>query len=216
MSTPGDSIDVTAAWQAYQAAAQRLDAVRRGAADEASRRAQAVQAARQELTELRARLAPQHARLRELGVPAARLLPSEEQVAGAAGQLAGGPGDVLAAVRAAGITADTADAAVVGAGDTGTRIAPVWLRNLLVYGPFALVVLGVQLTLQLAGGGAVALLWAVLMPVVAFGLGWLVVGLAFPAGPAGRVERTPLLGGVVCAAPALVICLGAIALRLFG
>lgn len=216
MSGPGEGADVSAAWQAYQAAAQRLDAVRRGAADEANQQAQAVQAARQELTQLRARLAPQHARLRELGVPAASLLPPEDEVTAAAGQLAGGPAAVLAALRAARVTADTADAEVVGGVGTGPRTAPVRLRNLLVYGPFALVVLTVQLVLLLAGGDAAALLWGLLMPVVAFGLGWLVVGLAFPAGPTGPVDRTPLLGGLVCAAPALVTCLGAVALRLFG
>jgi hypothetical protein len=216
MSARPDFDDVAAAWQAYQAAAQRLDAVRRGAADEANRQAQAGQAARQELTRLRARLAPQHARLRELGVPAESLLPAGEQVAAVAGQLAGGPATVLTAVQAAGVTVDRADALVVGAAGPGTRTAPVWLRNLLVYGPFALVVLAVQLALLLAGGGAVALAWGLLMPVVSFGLGWLVVGLAFPAGPTGRVDRTPRLGGVVCAAPTLVTCLGAVAMRLFG
>ncbi|HYN95693.1 MAG TPA: hypothetical protein VES42_17760, partial [Pilimelia sp.] len=134
--------------------------------------------------------------------------------------VAAGPAAALAVLRQARMTADAADAAVlapafrpVGGGDTAT-----WLRNLLVYGPFAAVVLLVQVALLAVADdavpGAYAALCGLSMPAAAFGLGWLVLGFAFPAGPGGRVERTPLLGAVVCFAPLVITCVGAGALAL--
>ena len=86
-------------WEEYLAAARRLDAVRRAAADAAAEQARTVQAAREELTRLRARLAPQQSRLRDLGVPEAELQPSPAEVAAAAEAMADGPAAVLAALR---------------------------------------------------------------------------------------------------------------------
>lgn len=212
------------AWEEYLAAAQRLDAVRRGAATAAGEQAQAAQTARDELTGVRARLAPQESRLRDLGAPEADLRPSSAEVAAAAETMVDGPGAVLAALRRARATADAADATVVGTGPvalrapSGTAGWPGWLRNLLVYGPFALVVLVVQITLYLTAGGESASLNALLcglaMPAVAFGLGWVTIGLVFPPGPNGRVDRTAVLGAAVCAAPIAVTCVGAAALRI--
>jgi hypothetical protein len=209
----------TGAWEEYLAAARQLDVVRRSAASAAAEHAQSVQAAREELTRLRARLAPQQARLRDLGVPEAELQPSPAEVAAAAGTLSGGPGAVLAALAQARGTADAADAVLTGgAAPTGPGVRP-WLRNLLVYGPYALVVFVVQLTLYLLADtwSIPALLCGLAMPFAAFGLGWLTVGLAFAGDPpGGRVERTPLLGALVCvAAPLLLSCVSAAALRFF-
>ncbi|HYN96308.1 MAG TPA: hypothetical protein VES42_20895, partial [Pilimelia sp.] len=61
------------AWSDYVAAAQRLDAARRGLASAAAEDDRALRAARDELVGVRARLAPQRARLGELGVPADQL-----------------------------------------------------------------------------------------------------------------------------------------------
>ena len=128
------------AWQEYLAAAQRLDAVRRGATAAAGQQAQGVQTAREELTGVRARLVPQQSRLRELGVPEEELLPSQPEVA-AAGRAMTGPESVLAALRQARATADAADA-VVRDGPTGPLPWPAgWPRGLLVYGPVALAIL---------------------------------------------------------------------------
>jgi hypothetical protein len=94
-----------------------------------------------------------------------------------------------------------------------------WMRNLLVYGPFAVAVLLVQITLYAIVGGesryAWAVVWGLLMPVVAFGLGWLTIGFVFGGGP-GRTDRTPILGIVVCLAPVLVTCMGVGLFSLFG
>lgn len=206
------------AWQDYLAAAGRLDAVRRGAAAAASEQAQAVQAAREELTGVRARLAPQHSRLRGLGVPDWELAPGPAELSAAAGTVAGGPGAVLAALRGARATADAADATAMGA--VARPAVPAWLRNLLVYVPFAFVVLVIQVGLYRASGDRppefVALLCGLVMPAAAFGLGWLIVGFVFRAMPGARVERTPLVGAVLCAAPALVLLVWSVAARFGG
>lgn len=105
---------MTEPWDEYLAAARRLDAVRHGAATAAGVQAEAVQAAHEELTRVRARLAPQQSRLRELGVPEVDLLPSPPERAVATRATTGGPEAVLAALRRARITADAADTAMDG------------------------------------------------------------------------------------------------------
>ena len=175
---------------------------------------QAVQAARAELTGVRARLAPQRSRLADLGVPEAQLTPTPAELSAAAVAVAGGPMPVMAALRQARATADAADAALVAAGPSGPRAAwPPWLRNLLVYGPFAVVVLVVQIALYLAAAPgslpALALGCGLTMPLAAFGLGWLTIGLVFPPDPGGgRVDRTPLVGIIACLSPVVVTCMG--------
>ena len=197
-------------WADYLAAAQRLDVVRRAASSAVSDQAQAVQSAQQELAGVRARLAPQRSRLaRDLGVPEAELTPQPAELAAAAQALPPGAAGVLAALHQARATADAADASMLTAG-RATQWTP-WMRNLLVYGPFAVAVLLVQIVLFLIVDGndryGWAIGWALLMPGLAFALGWLTIGFVFGGGP-GRTDRTPLLGVVVCLAPVLVTCMG--------
>ncbi|MEV0607590.1 hypothetical protein AB0I61_14605 [Polymorphospora rubra] len=209
------------AWRDYLAAAQRLDAVRRAAAQAASEQAQAVQAARDELTGVRARLVPQQSRLRELGAPDRELVPAPAEVAAEAAGMAAGPGAVVTALRRARSVADAADAAAAGTlPDPPPGASAPWLRNLLVYGPFALVVLLVEVALYLASGerspDLAVLLCGIGLPVGAFVLGWLVVGFVFRPAPGARVERTALVGALVCGAPMLMLCLWAVADRING
>ncbi len=197
-------------WADYLAAARRLDVVRRAASSAVSDQAQAVQAAHQELAGVRARLAPQRSRLtRDLGVPEAELTPQPTELAAATQALSGGAAGVLAALQQARGIADAADASMLTAG-RATQWTP-WMRNLLVYGPFAVAVLLVQIILFLIVDGndryGWAIAWALLMPVLAFALGWLTIGFVFGGGP-GRTDRTPLLGVVVCLVPVLVTCMG--------
>ncbi|MDT4995525.1 MAG: hypothetical protein QOH97_5417 [Actinoplanes sp.] len=198
-------------WADYLDAAQRLDALRRAASSAAGEQATAVRAAQQELSAVRARLAPQHARLaQDFGVPETALLPQAADQAAAAQAVAGGPAAVLAALRQARSTADAADATMVGG---GPRRAPAawrpWARNLLVYGPFAASVLVIQIVLYLvAPSGSVptyALLCGLSMPILAFGLGWLTIGFVY--GP-GKVDRTPIVGAIACLTPVLLTCMG--------
>jgi hypothetical protein len=87
-----------------------------------------------------------------------------------------------------------------------------WMRNLLVYGPFAGAVLVVQIVLYLvAPSGSVptyALLCGLSLPVLAFGLGWVTIGFVFGGPGAGKVDRTPILGAIVCLTPVILTCMG--------
>ncbi|MBM0259276.1 hypothetical protein JNW89_23590, partial [Micromonospora sp. 4G55] len=72
---------------------------------------------------------------------------------------------------------------------------PLRARNLLVYGPLALLVPMVQLiVLAVAGADAaslVALVVGLPMPAVAFGVGWVAVGRLFPPRPGERLTGRP-------------------------
>lgn len=195
-------------WADYVAAAQRLDVVRRTASDAASQHAEAAAAAQVELTGLQARLLPQRARLsQDVGVPETDLTPTSTELELAAQVMAAGPAAVAAALRDARSTADAADAATVRPG----RVAAPWQRNLLVYGPFALVVLVVQIVLSAVADSQArlgyALLCSLTLPVFAFALGWFAIGIVW-GGKDRKVDRTPIMGAAVCLAPVLISCMG--------
>jgi hypothetical protein len=205
-------------WADYLDAAQRLDAVRRAASTAAGEQAATVQAAQQELAGVRARLAPQHARLvQDFAVPEMDLVPRPEDQALAAQAVAGGAVSALGALRQARATADMADVTLTSGGPR-RAVAPwrPWARNLLIYGPFAAAVLIVQIVLYLvAPSGSVptyALLCGLTMPILAFGLGWLTIGFVY--GP-GKVDRTPIIGAIACLTPVLLTCMGVGLLALF-
>ncbi|MGR6322564.1 hypothetical protein Q2K19_12770 [Micromonospora soli] len=201
-----------AAWADYVAAARQLDGVRRAAATAASEQARSVAAAREELTAVRERLAPQQSRLRELGVPAISLAPTPPEVTESVRSMAGGPAAVLAALRAARGWAEAADDTLAARGLPRLARWPARPRNLLVYGPLALVVPLVQVVLFLATGtGPVSILALVIglpMPAVAFMAGWLAVGRLFRPRPEDRVDRTPRFGALLCLVPAVLTTAG--------
>jgi hypothetical protein len=95
---------VAAAWNDYLAAARQLDGVRQSAATAAGEQARSVQAAREELTAVRARLAPQQSRLRELGVPAISLVPSPPELTEATRSMAAGPAAAVPRCGRPGVT----------------------------------------------------------------------------------------------------------------
>ncbi|SDT75352.1 hypothetical protein [Actinoplanes derwentensis] len=197
-------------WEDYLAAAGELDAIRRAASVVAGEHAATVEAARQELTSVRARLSPQRARLaRDFRVPENDLSPQPSEQATAMERVAGGPPAVLAALREARATADAADNAFVGPGPSGA--GRPWVRNLVVYGPFAAVVLLVQVLLFLVAPpgspSTYMLLCGLSMPLLAFGLGWATIGFVY-GGDGVPVDRTPVLGVVACLTPVLLTCAG--------
>jgi hypothetical protein len=206
-------------WADYLAAAQQLDSVRRAASVASNEQAATLQAAQQELAAVRARLAPQRARLvQDFGVLDGDLMPQPAEQAAAAQAMAGGPVAVLAALRQARGTADAADATMLGRGPGPSTPWRPWARNLLVYGPFAAAVLIVQIVLYLvAPSGSLptyALLCGLSMPVLAFGLGWVTIGFVYGGGPE-RVDRTPIVGVIACLTPVLLTCMGVGVLALF-
>ncbi|WP_255610018.1 hypothetical protein [Micromonospora sp. PLK6-60] len=209
-----------AAWSEYVAAARQLDGVRRAASTAAAEQARAVQAARDELSGVDARLAAQQSRLRELGVPAMSLAPSPPELTEAARSMVGGPAAVLAALRAAEGWADAADQTLAARGPLRPASWPARPRNLLVYGPLALLVPLLQLILFVTTGTGAASIAALVcglpMPAVAFMVGWLATGRLFPAGPDGRVDRTPRFGALVCLVPAVTTTAGIVLAMLAG
>jgi hypothetical protein len=198
------------AWEDYQAAAQRLDQVRREAAAAVAEQTAAAQAAQQELTVVRQRLALQRARLADLATRAG--LPAPVLTPGPPLPDPPGPAAASAQLRQASDDLSAADA-LVSAVDTGTLTRgpfPDWpqvLRNILVYGGVALLVFLVQLGLYLGFDSpqteVLALACGATLPAVGYGVAWLTVGLLY-----GKVERTPVLGAAISAAPVVLLCLG--------
>ncbi|SCE73354.1 hypothetical protein GA0074695_0685 [Micromonospora viridifaciens] len=211
---------VEAAWADYVAAARQLDGVRRAAATAAGEQARSVAAARGELTVVRERLAAQQSQLRERGVPAISLVPTPPEVTEAARSMAGGPAAVLACLRTARGWADAADDTLSARGLPRLARWPARPRNLLVYGPLALVVPLVQLVLFLATGTGPASIAALVvglpMPAVAFMVGWLAVERLFRPRPEDRVDRTPRFGALVCLIPAVLATAGILLAMLAG
>ncbi|MCW3840963.1 hypothetical protein ONA70_12725 [Micromonospora yasonensis] len=203
---------VGSAWADYVAAARQLDGVRRAAATAAGEQARSVAAAREELAAVREQLAPQQSRLRELGVPAISLVPTPPEVSESARSMAGGPAAVLAALRSARGWAESAEDTLAARGLPRLARWPARPRNLLVYGPLAVLVPLVQLLLFAATGtgpvSIAALVVGLPLPAVAFMAGWLAVGRLFRPHPEDRVDRTPRFGALVCLVPAVLATAG--------
>ncbi|MFJ8581882.1 hypothetical protein [Micromonospora sp. NPDC093277] len=207
-----DADPVAAGWADYIAAARQLDGVRRAAATAAGEQARSVAAAREELTAVRDRLAAQQSQLRDRGVSAISLAPTPPEITEAARSMAAGPSAVLASLQTASGWAEAADDTLAARGLPRLARWPSRPRNLLVYGPLALVVPLVQVVLFLATGTGpatiVALVVGLPMPAVAFMLGWLAVGRLFRPRPQDRVDRTPRFGALVCLVPAVLTTAG--------
>jgi hypothetical protein len=214
------AVEPGAAWAEYLAAARQLDGVRRGAAAAAGEQARSAEAAREELTVVRTGLASQQERLRELGVPAISLLPSPPELSEAARSMAGGPAAVLSALRAARGRAEAADAALAARGRFRPGSWPARARNLLVYGPFALVVPLIQLVVYVSTGvgpaTVAALICGLPMPAVAFVAGWIGIGRLFRVAPTERLDRTVRFGALVCLVPAVLATAGLLLALLAG
>ncbi|MEV6368652.1 hypothetical protein AB0L86_17365 [Micromonospora musae] len=208
------------AWQDYLAAARKLDGVRRSAAAAAGEQARSVQAAREELAEVRTGLAAQQTRLRERGVPQISLVPSPPELTEETRSMTGGPAAVLTGLRTARERVDAAEGLLV----TRRPLRPAgWAarsRNLLVYGPLALVVPLIQVVVYVATGAGAATVAALIcglpMPAVAFVAGWIGVGRLFRSTGAGRVDRTSRFGALVCLVPAVLVTAGLLLAMLAG
>ncbi|GAA2518817.1 hypothetical protein [Pilimelia columellifera] len=189
------------AWGAYVATVQQLDLACRALADPDG--ATGRQLVATELATLRPRLADQASRLAATGVSAMELTPTSVESGAATARVGVDPARALAALRLAAIDLDRADSLIVH-----VPVAPTaaWPRNLLVYAPFALVAALVELVLYAASGAPASVYaqaWGVGMPILAFVLGWVMVGLVFPPAADGAARRTPGVGAVVCAVPLL-------------
>ena len=207
-------------WEEYLEAARELDDERRTAAAALAEQSTMLRSAREELTTVHQRIGLQQGRFADVGarrgvrVPA--LNPTDAEVDAALAPDSD-PAAVLAALRHARSTLDSADAdltTVDGRGGHG-RLAdrPAALRNLVVYGAFALIVLALQIILFLVTSERslplLAPVCGLVLPLLAFVLGWLTVGLVYSPDGTGPVDRTPLVGALVClVAPVLITCAG--------
>lgn len=98
---------------------------------------------------------------------------------------------------------------------TGVRIIaslPAPLRNTVVYGGFAAVVLAMQLILMLTVTAGLVLTLAtpfclLFLPASAWVAGWFTIGYVFRQPDRPAPSRTPRLGAAICLAPNLVLCL---------
>jgi hypothetical protein len=198
------------AWEDYLAAAQRLDDVRRAAASAAAEQTAAIATARQELSAVRQRLTLQRARLSDLATRAG--LPAPALVPGPPVADPPNPAATTALLRAARADLNAADATLseVDTGKATRGPFPDWpqpMRNFVVYGGVAFAVLVAQLVLYFAVSGpassVLALLCGATLPAIGYGVSWLAVGLLY-----GKVERNPVMGAAISAAPVVLLCAG--------
>jgi hypothetical protein len=201
------------AWNDYLVAAQRLDAVRREAASVVTAEAASVQATKEELATVRRRIDAQRTRLLDTAFRSG-LVPPTLAATGPA-HLDDDPTTTVATLDRACADLDAADALLaeadrpgIAAGLFGSR--PPALRNLIVYGTFAIVVLLLQLilfvSLKDSAASIAATVAGAILPIIGFGLAWLGVGAMFREG--GQVDRTPVLGAAVSAIPVVLLCAG--------
>jgi hypothetical protein len=233
---------VTAGWAEYQARVRRLGQVCREVAAADEERAVAVRAAGDQLAGVRHRLVLQQARLVDVATrarqPVPPLAPAPAEVASALATMTAVPaippqgGDhsagpfavprsvapamISTALRAALASVDAADGVLTGA-DPGWAPRSPGLRNSAVYGGYALLLALLQIPALLAvfrqQPAGVFTLCGLVLPVVAFALGWVTVGLVFHPPDGMPVRRTPLVGAAVsllAAAPVLGLLAAAI------
>lgn len=197
------------AWSAYLEAARELDVARRDATVAAGLD-RPVRAAHDELAVVRARLVTQRTRLRELGAEESALIPTLDEVTSVSVTMGEGPAAIRSALQRARATVEAAEARLPAPARKDESQTPVWVRNLVVYGALAAAVLVIQLALYTTASPEAlptfALLFGVTLPVLAFALGWVAIGQAFPRGEDGRADRTPVLGVLVCAGPSVLTC----------
>ncbi|MGW3896421.1 hypothetical protein ACWD6L_14615, partial [Micromonospora profundi] len=112
-------------------------------------------------------------------------------------------------LRAARGRAEAADAALAARRGFRPGSWPARARNLLVYGPLALLVPLIQVIVYASTGAGAASVAALIcglpMPAVAFVAGWVGVGRLFRAGPGERLDRTVRFGALVCLVPAVLV-----------
>jgi hypothetical protein len=210
------------AWTDYVAATGQLDTVRQDAAAAVATQERSVAAARTELAGVRQRALLQRSRLTDLAgryanlVPVVDPLPDDRAVA--AGLLPSPVADptpgVSAALKAAWATLDAADVTLSAVADGGSRagLLPDWppaARNAIPYLWYSMLAIIALIIINAFAGnspnaGVVALFFDFTVPVGAFVLGLVSVGLVFGPGPDGRKRRGAGIGALICCVPLLI------------
>jgi hypothetical protein len=199
--------EVASAWRDYVATAQRLDLVRQEAAAVVAEQTMALRATRDELMGVRTRLAQERDRLVEVarngGQQAPPGLPGPADLAAAAAQPMASPAAVSAALNAAHNALDSAHSLL----STVENRRP-YLRNGAVYGVFAAVAALAQVAIFVLASetspiAIMAIPCGLILPTMAFVLGWLTIGLFGPEPGEDRADRTAGFGALVSALAAL-------------
>lgn len=215
------------AWEEYQEAARRLDAVRQQIDAARAEHTRIAQGGRAELSGVQQRLALHRVRLADVAVRAGQpvpvLVPTPADIQSAHARLAGGTGptpspeNAVVALRTARDALDRADAIL---SDLDTRQArparPPVLRNATIYGAYAAAMLvlqipGLVLLLREQPAGITALCGAV-TPAIAFALGWVTIGVLPRRSVLGAPppSRSALLGAAISLVAAAPVALLAI------
>jgi hypothetical protein len=214
------------AWEDYLTVAAQLDAVRRDEAAAVVAQEAGAASAAAEIAVVRRRIAMQRTRIGEIAgkasipIPALDPMPADRAVATAiaasadSSEAADPAAGVTAAVRAATATLDAADATLFAATNRGSvdGLLPTWpplLRNGIVYFWFAaLSMVAIAQISNIAGpseqAGVLVTVFAVLVPLCAWVVAWLSVGMLFGADEFGNRPRSVLLGALLVAVPLLV------------
>jgi BMFP domain-containing protein YqiC len=207
VAVPGP--DQALAWRDYVAAGQRLDVVRREAASAVNAQTAALRAARDELATVRSRFEMHQERLTEIAraadVPVPVQVPGPAELAQTAATPAAAsatPDAASATLRAAHETLNIADQLLSTMESSDDRRP--YLRNGAVYGAFAAVAAVVQVAVfLLASETSIVSIAAVpcglVLPVFAFALGWLTIGLFRPGPAEDSVDHTAAFGAWVSA-----------------
>ncbi|GLZ77730.1 hypothetical protein Afil01_25370 [Actinorhabdospora filicis] len=199
----------------YLRAAAELSSLHAGDVSSAAQRDTWVTGQRAELDELGARLARQRTSLENVAtltkLPVTFPAVPVQHLSGT---------DVASAMTAARTDASAADDLVTETDYLAHRapLLPRWRtdeRNALVYLAYAALALLLQIGVlvnaasnedTLSGRGWVAF-WAIVLPLLAFGAGWLTIGVACrPRLGEEKLVRNPRLGLIVCLSTWLVVC----------
>jgi hypothetical protein len=221
------------AWEEYLAAAQRLDTLSREASTLVTERAAVTRTGRSELATARQRLSAQRARLTELAqrlgvtVPPLAPDPAERAAANSALAAARAPNAAVAgvaALRSARSTIDAADAALSTLDDPRAPVRPPGrARNCLVYAVAALVACLVPVLLIEFGPtdparvvstmvNLGAYCSAVVLPLIGYGVAWLVAGALARRPDGRRGSRDAALGALITVGCVIVVYGAAVAL----
>lgn len=203
-------------WDEYLTTVRQLDTVRREAAAAVAAQQNAATFAEQELGGVRLRIALQRSRLTDVAGRLTRTPPviepfATERTAATSTVEAistdPAPG-INAALKGARATLDAADATLSVVANAAPRsgLLPDWspvARNALTYAWYALLSLVALVAIDTLAGESpeakvIATGLAFVVPVGAWILGWLSIGLLFGLDARGRKPRSPLLGAAIC------------------
>lgn len=212
------------AWDRYTATARALDQLRRDAAAVVVSQQAAASAAQEQIAVVRQRVALQRSRLSDvssrLSTPSPKMEPLEADRASVAAVASAPVGNadpsaaISAALRKATATLNAADAILSSVADRPARTGllgswPPPARNAIVYLWYSVLAMVAIVEINHIGGrsaqaGLAAAAFSIVLPLFAWVVAWLSVGVIFSADADGKRRRSAWLGLLICAIPLVV------------